>query len=176
MLVFFFFFFNKRQFLQVYKARELSNLPEVSSHFSFCFLDLENSYLAVEVDGVIIGSSGKHSFAGLGSGFSSEIGWICLTPIPCPQIIRADFLPQQTVAKPPLVLQLRKKRTLQSGSCPPFFLHSSIFPCNLKFVAPELAHVQYFSDSIFRLCMSFSLSNMFFPAHMKPEKITTSFE
>lgn len=153
-----------------------SNLPEVTSYFYFCFLDLENSYLAVEVDGVIIGSSGKHSFARLRSGFSSEIGCIGLTPIPCLQIIRDDFLPQQTVAKPPLVLQLKKKRTLPSGTCPPFLLCSSIFPCNLKFVAPELVHVQYFPDSIFRLCMSVSFSDMFFPAHMKPEKITTSFE
>lgn len=39
-----------------------SHLPDVGSRFYFCFLDLENSYLAVEVDGVIIGSSGKHSF------------------------------------------------------------------------------------------------------------------
>lgn len=51
------------------------------------------------------------------------------------QTIRDDFLPQQTVAKSPLLLQ--------PGRWPPCLRHSPISTCNLKSFAPEPAHVQY---------------------------------
>lgn len=71
-------------FLQVCVAGLPSNLLGLSSNFYFCFLYLEKPYLGIRVDGVITGSSGKHSSTGRRSGFLVWDGLYLLDSNPLP--------------------------------------------------------------------------------------------